>query len=462
MTRASTDLTWSRLAVLAIACASLGLPGTTCNPPGNPVNETVLTILAKSPGSSFAFPNQAKIEGEIQEVRDFYLEASYGQVVHIGADDPSVGSDWIGPFEIPGSIICGAESLYTEAVIQTLGDLGTVDFTRYDHVVVVTPNPGCGTNGLDFSPGLFDFGDGFIVVDSVFINAQSLYFGGNGTDGAGLVVHELGHQYGLGHAGGLRCFPLGTIAFGGCDEGEYLDLIDTMGSSLFFGQFNAVHKEQLGWLAPSEVVEVTTSGQYAIGAFEIANNGPKVLKLRRQNDSWLYIEYRTPVGFDNIPIPGFTDGAVFHMTRPGSPFSGSYILLGPGGYAVQPGQVMQDERGHRIEVVSKTPEGILLDVTYTPPVEGVPPVVSAFRSAGSGPGLLKATITASDASGIGRVEVYTKKAGPGNFDWTTLELLGFVDSPGGTSEIEFPAASVDDALEAVAYDGEGNVARRPF
>lgn len=62
------------------------------------------------------------------------------------------------------------------------------------------------------------------------------------------IPHETGHNLGLEHANSLECgqqvvgFPANLNA---CHNQEYGDRYDTMGS---IGDFNAIHKRQLGWL----------------------------------------------------------------------------------------------------------------------------------------------------------------------------------------------------------------------
>src|SRR5690349_19961607 len=64
------------------------------------------------------------------------------------------------------------------------------------------------------------------------------------------VAHEMGHNFGLLHAGSLRC---ANAAIGGsCSVAEYGDPFDTMGNQSAM-HYNAMQKAKLAWIASSSV-----------------------------------------------------------------------------------------------------------------------------------------------------------------------------------------------------------------
>jgi M6 family metalloprotease-like protein len=441
-----------RIAVLAAVCAAL--LAAECELPFEPEEgHSILYLHVLPSGSSFVYPGEEEFAAAADEIREYFLEVSYGQYRLQGDDDPATSGDILGPLVVPAAFHCGLDSPFISAALAHAALTTGIDLDRYEHVVVVAPGVGCSFNGVYYDQ-----------IDTVYVNAQTLYYVGNGTSGPPVIAHELGHQLGLQHSRALRCPMTGFVFDAGCDDGEYLDLLDVLGTSVFFGHYNAFQKAKLGWLPPTAIVEVTESGRYFLTPYEVRSLGPKMLRVRRQRDSWLTVEYRTPTGFDAQGIPGFTDGAIVHLVRPRVTRVGeahSFLLTGPSGrFALLPGESMEDVRGHTIRVVAKTPGGILLDVELAPAAELDPPSFS-LSFLGDGPGRTRITVSAVDASGIDSMELYTRRPGPSRFDWTGSELLETILATGETSfDGDFVVDSADLAggWEVVVFDREGNAA----
>lgn len=103
---------------------------------------------------------------------------------------------------------------------------------------------------------------------------------------AKIVEHELGHTFGMSHAGALQCTPR-------CGLDPYGNPIDVMGTG--GGDFGALQKVQAGW--PVNVVDATMPATYTLGPVEAASALPQALVLRRGRvDIW--IEHRAAVGND--------------------------------------------------------------------------------------------------------------------------------------------------------------------
>ncbi len=106
------------------------------------------------------------------------------------------------------------------------------DLTAYNRFAFLFPRIGCWWTG---------YGSG----ETIFLN---------GALTRTLVVHELGHTYGLSHANTWECLH------GSCDAYEYGDPYDTMGRG--DGDFNAWEKLRLGWI--TNTVTAAGAGLYTI------------------------------------------------------------------------------------------------------------------------------------------------------------------------------------------------------
>jgi hypothetical protein len=157
---------------------------------------------------------------------------------------------------------------------------------------------------------------------------------------------------------------------------------------------------------------------------------------------------------------------VFHLVQPlqtGQELH-SFLLIGPSGeFALAPGARMQDWRCHEVTVLSRSPQGILLDVQLAPAAELLPPVVTSQARTNSLPGHVRISITAQDPSGIDAVELYTKIIGFTIYEWDEVDFLDGVSAGGGTQfQVNFDVewADVGDELEVGVYDLVGNLTRR--
>lgn len=119
----------------------------------------------------------------------------------------------------------------------------------------------------------------------------------NGTLDAYIVVHEMGHAFGLQHSRAKSCQEPTCVNI---EYGPF----DTMGSGT--GPFNGFQQDLLGWLSssatPQTIRPVTTSGPYALEPLDLwPAGGPKVLAIRHADGAgdfqyWTYLEYRPPFG----------------------------------------------------------------------------------------------------------------------------------------------------------------------
>ena len=112
-----------------------------------------------------------------------------------------------------------------------------------------------------------------------------------------VLSHEIGHNLGVYHANGWDCGA--NVIDGDCRGIEYGNYFDTMGYGQSALHFNALFKELLGWISPSQSLTITQSGRYTINPLELASSQKKFAKIKMQGSTLtFYLEYRQPVGFD--------------------------------------------------------------------------------------------------------------------------------------------------------------------
>ena len=252
-------------------------------------------------------PIQPKTVAEISnlvfsQANNFYKENSQQQMW--------LGGDVFGWYTLPLSQASCDTALIENAATQAVASAG-ISISGYQHIVYMFPNTtACTWGGL----GTLGGSPGRIFLNGSFV----------GSDGYALI-HELGHNLGLAHSGGLEC---GVSSVGSnCAKIEYGDPFDVMGTT-HNGHFNAFQKEKLGWLNSLGFPPITTvqsSGSFTLSAYEAADSSAKALKILKSTDpvtgvrTWYYVEYRTLLGSDsyisaltNTNVP---NGVVVHIGK---------------------------------------------------------------------------------------------------------------------------------------------------
>lgn len=166
-----------------------------------------------------------------------------------------------------------------------------VDLSGYDRYIYVFPQSGyCPWAGISYLSGNLAWTSGL---------------------SKNIAAHELGHTYGLHHAGGDLCTVNGvyvTIS-NNCYLSEYADPFDVMGFGAYH-HMNNFHKAQLGWLRPGNIQTATKYGNYTIAPIEATSSGVQLLRIPRTKDAsgnvteYYYLEFRQPYGtyFDNFSL----------------------------------------------------------------------------------------------------------------------------------------------------------------
>lgn len=256
-------------------------------------------------------------------INEYYQTASYGQMSLVG----EVAGVFSAPFS---NQTCPGAHAVADAVNAQAVEAG-IPIEQYDHYLYLTTKTACGTEG------------------SSTIGGSPSEATINGNFKPRIVAHELGHSFGLRHAGALVCdgYSIGE----GCSVSEYGDSYDTMGG-YDMGYFNTFQKERLGWMSSTVAPEITVADQdglYTIGAYEENAGLPIALKIPRGVDPdsgemrWFYIEYRQSLAHDNFLESrsyifwreDVTDGIVVRIATDGNGKSSRLLHMKPNSYYKQ-------------------------------------------------------------------------------------------------------------------------------
>ncbi len=240
-------------------------------------------------------------------VNAYYREVSYGQTWLTGKV--------LGWYTLPYAIRhdCPSDQTLTDALQAAKTANPALILSEYSRFVLVFPFAiGCGLLEGFSSVGkeTFDTPDGSVYASRSWLN--------NPSDFIPTFIHELGHGFGSGHAHGFFCNNV-PIRTKGCFDSEYGDPLDVMGAHNGgrAGHFSAVHKERLDWFPSSNnLVSLDHPGIYSfvLEPLEQPTQGIQALKISRPDQqSWYYLEYRQPIGFDSQLGSKNFNGVLIHL-----------------------------------------------------------------------------------------------------------------------------------------------------
>lgn len=235
-----------------------------------------------------------------EKIQPFYRENSYDKI--------SISFNIFGIYTLPISHTCDYWPIKNAAINAADKD---VHFANYNRLVIIGPF-NCGWSGLgDIGQYATDTPSGQVNLSTAWIPLWSAL-------DLATMAHELGHNFGNHHANFLNCGDV-SISESGCTSIEYGDSYDVMGGvypNLVY-DFNAAHKEYLGWFDLANVKTITEAGNYELEPIETNTTGLKAIKIPRGNNDFLYVEYRQPIGFDkSVPIADVYEGALLHVLVP--------------------------------------------------------------------------------------------------------------------------------------------------
>ena len=125
----------------------------------------------------------------------------------------------------------------------------------------------------------------------------------NGTLSVQVMTHEVGHNFGLGHANARNCVVGGTrvtiAADASCTTQTYADPFSTMGNNALRHNHGSQLGE-LGWLDASQKVVGTPGNTYTISPY-FGTGTVKLVRIPRGNGSFFDLDFRMTYGsFDNF------------------------------------------------------------------------------------------------------------------------------------------------------------------
>jgi hypothetical protein len=348
-----------------------------------------------------------------KSLRAYYLEQTYGQVtfqttvfapVRLAENAPTTGD-----------CLDSIDSWASEAEGLTSG----LDQSQYKHLVYLfpaLPQAVCGWSGLAEVGGRHVWINGSFTVP--------------------VLAHELGHNLGLYHAGGLTCTSSGAPAAMGATCSidrqdyysagvlpQYADPFDAMGNAPVLRQMNMEHKLALGLLPASAVQTIGVSGTYQLAPMETLGPSVEVLVLPKPGGGHYFVEYRQPTGvFDSQAGPSVA-GVLVHTESPDASDPDPYnhldsdtalVDMHPDGTfsstqwenaAMSAGQIFNDPvRGILIQNVAEDAGGATLAITM--PVDTTPPSRPGRLSAvTSGTSIALEWTPASDDFGVASYRV---------------------------------------------------------
>ena len=216
------------------------------------------------------------VDATAQTTSAFYATASYGQVSVAFDQTP-----WLTTLSGPPPCSSPADILALAPRLAALAAGAGYSVSGYDRAIFLFPDSGCLFAGVT-NP------DGIVL---------------NGAFNAALVIHELGHSFGMGHANAFVCrynLPPSNGRFcHGVLYGDVWDVMGAEGDTTFEGQpigdFGALQKARAGWL--TSYLPISKPGVYQLAQLEQASTLPQALVIQTAGFQY-WVDHREPVGND--------------------------------------------------------------------------------------------------------------------------------------------------------------------
>ncbi|HLG18365.1 MAG TPA: Ig-like domain-containing protein, partial [Bdellovibrionota bacterium] len=361
----------------------------------------------------------------VQSVDGMYRESSFG-VVSFPGDTNANGQPDVYRVSIPASVAdaCAPTPWATQADAAAVS-MG-VDLSLYQHKVYALPQ-----NVTCSWAGLANVG----CAGTCRAWTRICY--------SDIFAHELGHNLGMAHAST-------DVNNDGIVDSEYGDTSDIMGyGGIGWRQFNGPHKEQMGWLPPSQITEITGGGTriVTLSPLEIdAASAPysQLVKIPKAGtNEYYYVSYRRRIGYDAALSLSYADRANVHHSHP--PDSRTFFIQ-----ALSDTGTFQDLiSGITVTQLSHDANGVTVQIDAVVINDTTPPTVSMTSPANGATvtGAINVSATASDNVGVVGVQFTRNGVYIGAEDTTP---------PYSISWNTLSEADGSHSLSAVARDAAGN------